>query len=215
MTATVVRDDAEALLREEEHLAVPSIRAQGPAMRERYDRTLTPIFVINLCSVFGGDRAHRKPFLLIVRCRHRCRPRCFFILGSPSSRRIDFNAARVPSSSAPINREHPATSTASIVANGAQTRPSLILAVDPSGSARILYSGTPLDESRSERIDGRRFPPHPAIPKRHLDDRMQSRKRLDAGMSFCSAPKAADPLVLSRSPFARSPSRTESSLRLL
>src|SRR5436189_5972507 len=72
MTATVVRDDAEALLREEEHLAVPSIRAQGPAMRERYDRTLTPIFVINLCSVFGSDRAHRKPFLVIVRCRHRC-----------------------------------------------------------------------------------------------------------------------------------------------
>ena len=186
MTATVVRDDAEALLREEEHLAVPSVRAQGPAMRERYDRTLTPIFVINLCSVFGGDRAHRKPFLLIARCRHRCRPRCFLILGSPSSRRIDFNAARVPSSSAPINREHPATSTASIVANGAQTRPSLILAVDPSGSARILYSGTPL-EARAVRSASTndRFPPHPAIPKRHLEDRIGAKPEAnDLEMSF-------------------------------
>src|SRR3954447_26623392 len=67
MTTTVVRDHTEALLREEEHLAVPSVRAQGPVMRERYDRTLTPIFVINLCCVFGGDRAHCKPFLLIGR----------------------------------------------------------------------------------------------------------------------------------------------------
>src|SRR5207248_3189186 len=162
MTTTVVRYHAEALLREEEHLAVPSVRAQGPAMRERYDRTLTPIFVVNLCSVFGGDRPHRKPFLLIARCRYRCRPRCFFILGSPSSRRIDFNAARVPSSSAPISREHPATSTASTAASRRSNPPFAILTVDPSGSARILYSGTPL-EARAVRSASTndRFPPHP------------------------------------------------------
>src|SRR5947207_6259290 len=56
---------------------------------------------------------------------------------------------------------------------GAQTRPSLILTVDPSGSARILYSGTPL-EARAVRSASTndRFPPHPAIPKRHLEDRI-------------------------------------------
>src|SRR3954453_8569442 len=56
MTATVVRDDAEALLRKEKHLAVPSVRAQGPAVRERYDQTLPPFLIINLRAVFASDR---------------------------------------------------------------------------------------------------------------------------------------------------------------
>src|SRR5258708_29443179 len=44
------------------------------------------------------------------------RPRCSAILGSISSARIDLSRSRVPSSSAPINREYPATSAARIAA---------------------------------------------------------------------------------------------------
>jgi hypothetical protein len=54
------------------------------------------------------------------------RPRCSAILGSPSSRRTAGSAASVPSSSAPISRDQPATSTARMAANRRSTRPSLI-----------------------------------------------------------------------------------------
>ena len=60
MTAPVVRDHAEAVLREEKHLAVPGVGVQGPAVRERYDRALAPVLVIDFRAVLGGDRAHRK-----------------------------------------------------------------------------------------------------------------------------------------------------------
>src|SRR6266478_4385201 len=58
MTAAVMRDYAETVLGEEEHLAIPGVRAQWPAMRECHDRPLAPIFVINLRPVSGFDCAH-------------------------------------------------------------------------------------------------------------------------------------------------------------
>jgi hypothetical protein len=59
MPATVVGDHAEAVLREEQHLAVPSGDAQGPAMRERYGRAFAPVRVVDLRPVFGRDCTHR------------------------------------------------------------------------------------------------------------------------------------------------------------
>src|SRR5215831_18408034 len=58
MTAPVMRDRAEAVLRQEQHLAVPCVRAQRPAVRERDDRALAPVLVVDFRAVFGGDRAH-------------------------------------------------------------------------------------------------------------------------------------------------------------
>src|SRR5215472_6134808 len=58
MTAPVMRDRAEAVLRQEQHLAVPCVRAQRPAVRECDDRALAPVLVVDLRAVFGGDRAH-------------------------------------------------------------------------------------------------------------------------------------------------------------
>src|SRR5690349_12005937 len=58
MTAPVMRDRAEAVLRQEQHLAVPCVRAQRPAVRERDDGALPPVLVVDFRAVFGGDRAH-------------------------------------------------------------------------------------------------------------------------------------------------------------
>src|SRR5262249_62267597 len=58
MTAPVMRDHAEAVLRQEQHLAVPCVRAQRPAVRERDDRALAPVLVVDFRAVSGGDRAH-------------------------------------------------------------------------------------------------------------------------------------------------------------
>src|SRR5262249_49171975 len=55
----VVCDHAEAVLREEQHLAVPGVGVQRPAVRACYDRAFPPVLVIDLCAVFRGDRAHR------------------------------------------------------------------------------------------------------------------------------------------------------------
>jgi hypothetical protein len=49
-----VRDHAEAVLHKEKHLAVPSVRAQRPTMRERYDRAFAPVLVVDFGAVLGG-----------------------------------------------------------------------------------------------------------------------------------------------------------------
>lgn len=51
---------AIAFGREEEHLLVPIIRAQGPAMRERNDRAGlgTPVLVVDFCAISGCEGGH-------------------------------------------------------------------------------------------------------------------------------------------------------------
>ena len=62
MAAPVMRDDAVALADEVEHLGVPVVRAQRPAVMEddglRVPRT--PVLVEDLDAVPGGDRAHLR-----------------------------------------------------------------------------------------------------------------------------------------------------------
>lgn len=58
MPAPVVRDDSIALLTEEQHLRVPVERAERPAVTEYNGLSLAPVFVIDLCAVFGGDCRH-------------------------------------------------------------------------------------------------------------------------------------------------------------
>src|SRR5262245_4010445 len=46
LLSAIMRNYAEAVLREEKHLAVPSVGAQRPAVRERYDWAFTPVLVV-------------------------------------------------------------------------------------------------------------------------------------------------------------------------
>ena len=61
-------------------------------------------------TTLANSMSNPSPVVLTMR------PRCSLTLGSPSSRRIAFSAASVPSSSAPISREYPATSAARMAA---------------------------------------------------------------------------------------------------
>ena len=58
LLSSVKSPPAEAFLHEEKHLAVPSVGAQRPAVRERYDRAFAPVLVIDLRPVSGRDGAH-------------------------------------------------------------------------------------------------------------------------------------------------------------
>src|SRR6185436_14760780 len=59
MAAPVVRDNAKAAFQEEQHLRVPIVGRQRPAMAEHDRLTLAPVLVEDFDSVFGGYRAHR------------------------------------------------------------------------------------------------------------------------------------------------------------
>ena len=58
VAAAVVRDDAIALLAEEEHLGVPGVGGEGPAVREGDGLSGAPVFVVDGGAVFGGDVRH-------------------------------------------------------------------------------------------------------------------------------------------------------------
>src|SRR5262249_7892084 len=56
--APVVGHDSEALLLEEQHLAVPCIGAQWPPVREGHHGAFSPVLVIDGRAVFGRHRGH-------------------------------------------------------------------------------------------------------------------------------------------------------------
>ena len=58
VAAPVMGDHAEALAEEEEHLWVPVVRREGPAMAEHDGLTGAPVLVVDLEAVPGGDRRH-------------------------------------------------------------------------------------------------------------------------------------------------------------
>src|SRR5262249_8598586 len=61
VTAPVVRDDSIAVRAEKEHLVVPGIAAQRPAVAEDDGLAFAPVLVVDLRPVLGRDRAHRGP----------------------------------------------------------------------------------------------------------------------------------------------------------
>src|SRR5580700_5354808 len=71
MPPPVMRDDAIATLPEEQHLPIPIVRAQWPAMRKHDRLSLSPVLVENLRAVFGRDSAHIVVSYQAVRRRHR------------------------------------------------------------------------------------------------------------------------------------------------
>ncbi len=54
----VMRDHSKPVLKQEQHLAVPRVGIQRPAMGEGDDRTSTPIFVVDRRPVFAGESVH-------------------------------------------------------------------------------------------------------------------------------------------------------------
>src|SRR6266850_3347919 len=61
MASPVVCNHAIAVLKEEQHLRVPIIGRQRPAMRENNRLACSPVLVVDLRAVFRCDRAHRYP----------------------------------------------------------------------------------------------------------------------------------------------------------
>src|SRR5262245_814282 len=55
VASPVMCDCAEAVLHEKQHLAVPCIGVQRPAVGEGDDGTLAPVLVVDLGAVLGGD----------------------------------------------------------------------------------------------------------------------------------------------------------------
>ena len=64
MTATVMSNYAKAILHKEQHLAVPSVCAKGPAVRKGYDRTFTPVLIVDFSPILGNDCANTTLSLL-------------------------------------------------------------------------------------------------------------------------------------------------------
>ena len=56
MAAAVIGDDAKAAIEEEQHLRVPIVGRQRPAMADHDGLAGAPVLVENLGAVFGGDR---------------------------------------------------------------------------------------------------------------------------------------------------------------
>jgi hypothetical protein len=58
-------DAAITVGRQEKHLSLPTVRTQRPAVTEDDGLTRTPVLVVNLRAVFGGDRIHVLVSLVI------------------------------------------------------------------------------------------------------------------------------------------------------
>ena len=64
MAAAVMGDDAKAVVEEEQHLRVPVVGRQRPAMAEHDRLTLAPVLVEDLDAVLGRDGGHGNILLL-------------------------------------------------------------------------------------------------------------------------------------------------------
>jgi len=56
MAATVVRDAAEAAVGKKEHLVLPSVRGEWPAVTENHGLTCAPVLVMNLRAILCRNR---------------------------------------------------------------------------------------------------------------------------------------------------------------
>src|SRR6266576_3952962 len=66
MAAPVVRNHAETILSEKQHLAVPGIGIQRPSVRKRDDWTLAPVLVVDCRAILYRNRAHIDFLLELV-----------------------------------------------------------------------------------------------------------------------------------------------------
>ena len=65
--APVMRDDSIAVLAEKEHLGVPVVRGEWPAVAEDNRLAAAPVLVVNLRAVFGRNGGHTSLSLAMIR----------------------------------------------------------------------------------------------------------------------------------------------------
>src|ERR1700688_1574096 len=58
VAAAVMRDDSMTVLAEKQHLPVPVVGAERPAVAEHDWLSCTPVLVVDLCAVFCRNRSH-------------------------------------------------------------------------------------------------------------------------------------------------------------
>ncbi len=92
MAAPVVRNHAVTALAEKQHLRVPRVRVERPAVREHHDRAFAPILVIDLRAVLHGNAVGELGFL-VRRCRVGVSRRLGRFGVAASDRRTDTEAA--------------------------------------------------------------------------------------------------------------------------
>ena len=68
VTAAVMRDDAVAVVEEEHQLGVPVVGGERPAVAEDDGLTGAPVLVVDLQTVFGGNRVHECSPCGVGRC---------------------------------------------------------------------------------------------------------------------------------------------------
>src|SRR6266852_5837579 len=73
VASPVMGDDAIAVLEEEQHLGVPVVGRQRPAVAEHDGLALAPVLVKDLNVVLGRDGGHRT-LLVEIRSRHNGPP---------------------------------------------------------------------------------------------------------------------------------------------
>src|SRR5258707_8508024 len=66
VTSPVVSDDSIALPAEEQHLSVPVVRAERPAVTEHYGLALSPVLVEDMRAVFYRERGHKGSSLVVI-----------------------------------------------------------------------------------------------------------------------------------------------------
>src|SRR5215510_7147925 len=66
VSAPVMRDDSETLLAEEQHLCVPVVCGERPAVAENDGLSRAPVFVENLCAIFHSDCGHKVSLKILV-----------------------------------------------------------------------------------------------------------------------------------------------------
>src|SRR5262245_15754344 len=66
MTAPVMGDHTKTLAEEEEHLGVPIVCRERPSVTKHDGLSLAPVLVVNLRSIFRGDRTHDTLLFVVL-----------------------------------------------------------------------------------------------------------------------------------------------------
>ncbi len=66
MPSPVMRNDAISALPEKQHLPVPVVCGQWPAVRKHDRLSFAPILIVNVRAVFRCDCCHKNPRLSLI-----------------------------------------------------------------------------------------------------------------------------------------------------
>src|SRR5450759_3038884 len=72
MSATIMSNASIAVGGQEDHLRLPGVRVERPAMTEDDGLARAPVLVVDLCAVTGCNRAHANALFRCCRATHKC-----------------------------------------------------------------------------------------------------------------------------------------------